>query len=86
MSSHLAVEKATLASYQRKSRELSSRLDIIANLEVEVKGLVDLEKGIDEQRGKVEEAKRNLESLRKKLDNKNIESNGLDARLSVGRH
>jgi kinetochore protein Nuf2 len=83
MAGSVGNEKASLAMYQRKSRELSTRLDIIASLEMEVKGLIDQEKKVDEQKSKVEEAKRSLEGLRKRLDEKGIESGGLDTRLGV---
>jgi kinetochore protein Nuf2 len=83
MSSTLSNEKASLAGYQRKCREFSSRVDIIVGLEHEVKGLIELEKGIEDQRSNVEEAKRKLDGLRKRLDDKGIESSGLDAKLGV---
>jgi len=83
MSSTAAVEKASLASYQRKARELGNRIDVISGLEVDLKGLIHLEKGIDEQRGKVEEARRAMMALESRLEGKTIESQGHAARLEV---
>jgi len=50
---------------------------------VDVKGLIDLEKGIEFQRGRVEEARRNVVSLRGKVEGMDIEIKSLDAKLSV---
>lgn len=83
MSSTVSAEKATLASFQRKARELSNRLEVIGGLEMDLKGLIDLEKGIDEQRGRVEEARRAMMGLQARLDGKKIESQGMAARLEV---
>ena len=83
MSTAAANEKASLASYQRKARELGNRIEVIAGLEMDLRGLIELEKGIDEQRGKVVEAKRALSSLKEKLDAKKIESEGHEARLNA---
>ena len=68
MSYQVSNDKATLASFQRKGRELTSRLEIIGSLETDLKGLIDLSKGIEHQRSRVEEAKRALLALRAKLD------------------
>ena len=84
MSSSTAAEKAALAGYQRKARELGNRIDVIAGLEMDLKGLIDLEKGIDEQRGKVEEAKRAMQALEERMSAKTIEFKGHEARLEVG--
>ncbi|WVQ85925.1 hypothetical protein IAT38_008093 [Cryptococcus sp. DSM 104549] len=81
MSYTLSSEKAKLASYQHKARELSNRLEVIAALEIDLRGLIDLEKGIDEQRAKVEEAKRVMSALKARLEAKEIESQGLTAKL-----
>ncbi|CAD6564978.1 MAG: kinetochore-associated Ndc80 complex subunit nuf2 [Tremellales sp. Tagirdzhanova-0007] len=81
MSSSTAAEKAALAGYQRKARELGNRIDVIAGLEMDLKGLIDLEKGIDEQRGKVEEAKRAMQALEERMSAKTIEFKGHEARL-----
>lgn len=80
MSYNVATDKATLANFQRKARELTSRLEIIGGLETDLKGLIDLSKGIEYQRSKVEEAKRALLALRAKLDGKDIESQSLITR------
>lgn len=80
--SHTATnEKQTLAAFQRKARELSKRVDIINSLEMDLKGLIDLEKGIEDQRAKVEEARRSMLTLRARLEGKNIESQGLVTKL-----
>ena len=84
MSSSTTAEKAALAGYQRKARELGNRIDVIAGLEMDLKGLIDLEKGIDEQRGKVEEAKRAMQALEERFSGKTIEYKGHEARLEVG--
>jgi len=83
MSTTAATEKASLASYQRKARELGNRIEVIAGLEMDLKGLIDLEKGIDEQRTKVEEAKRAMLTLKARMEGKEIESQGHSARLEV---
>ena len=83
MSTTVATERATYASFQRKARELGNRLEVIGGLEMDLKGLIDLEKGIDEQRGKVEEARRAMMVLKARLDGKKIEGEGLTARLDV---
>ena len=85
MSSTATAEKAALASYQRKGRELGNRIEVIAGLEMDLRGLIDLEKGIDEQRGKLEEARRAKLALKARLDGKDIESQGHSARLEVSR-
>ncbi|ORY20756.1 Nuf2 family-domain-containing protein [Naematelia encephala] len=81
MSSSVAAEKSTLASFQRKARELGNRLEVYGGLEMDLKGLIDLEKGIDEQRGRVEETRRSMLALKAKLEGKEIESQGMAARL-----
>ncbi|KAK8850499.1 hypothetical protein IAR55_004417 [Kwoniella newhampshirensis] len=81
MSHALSTEKAKLVSFQHKARELSNRLEVIGSLEVDLKGLIDLEKGIDEQRARVEESKRGKVALEARLEGKKIESQGLEARL-----
>jgi kinetochore protein Nuf2 len=83
MSSSVAAEKATLSNFQRKGRELGNRLEVIGGLEMDLKGLIDLSKGIDAQRGKLEEARRGMLGLNRKLEVKKIESQGLSARLEV---
>ena len=84
MSNNVSAEKATLASFQRKAREHGNRLDVIGGLEMELKGLIDLAKGIDEQKSKVEQTNRGITGLQGKMEGKKIESEGLDARLKVG--
>jgi kinetochore protein Nuf2 len=73
-------DKTTLANFQRKGRELSGRMEIIGGLETDLKGLIDMSRGIEEQRLKVEDAKRALMALRTKLDSKDIESQTLITR------
>ncbi|GFZ48113.1 Probable kinetochore protein NUF2 [Saitozyma sp. JCM 24511] len=81
MSHNVSAEKATLNNFQRKGRELGNRLEVIGGLEMDLKGLIDLAKGIDTQRGKLEEARRGMLALNAKLEVKRIESQGLNARL-----
>jgi kinetochore protein Nuf2 len=83
MSSHVSKDKSDLADLQRKAREHGNRLEVITGLEMDLKGLIDLEKGIDEQRAKVEEARRAGSMLRGKLEGKEIEGQSLEARLGV---
>lgn len=80
MSYNVSTEKATLANNQRKGRDFTNRLEIIGQLETDIKGLIDLSKGIEQQRAKVEDAKRALLALRAKLENKDIDSKTLITR------
>ena len=79
----VAQERASLQAHQRKARELAHRLEVIGGMEVDVKGLIDLEKGIEVQRVRVEEARRNVISLKGKVEGMDIEIKSLDAKLSV---
>jgi kinetochore protein Nuf2 len=79
----VAQERASLQAHQRKARELAHRLEVIGGMEVDVKGLIDLEKGIEIQRLRVEEARRNVISLKGKIEGTDIEVKSLDAKLSV---
>ncbi|TYJ51731.1 hypothetical protein B9479_007683 [Cryptococcus floricola] len=81
MTYSIQSEKARLASFQQKARELSNRLDVISSLEVDLKSLIDLEHGIQEQRGKAEETKRGKATLEGRLEGKRIESQSLSAKL-----
>ena len=83
MSSTVAAEKSCLASIQRKTRDLENRLEIIGGLEGDLKGLIELERKVDEQRAKVEEMKRGLMRMKAGCEGKQIESEGLKARLDV---
>lgn len=83
MSITVQNERSTHASYVKKSRELGNRLEVISGLETELKGLIDLEKGIESERTRVEEAKRSMQILQGKIENKKIESKGMDDRLTV---
>ena len=79
----VTAERGSLQSHQRKARELSHRLDVIGGLEVDLKGLIDLERGIDVQRIRAEEARRAVQHLRTRLDTQNIEARGMEAKLAV---
>lgn len=83
MSSTVSHERATHASYVQKGRELAKRLEIISVLEMELKGLIDLEKGIEIERGRVEDARRGMQKLVGDIESKKIESKGLDDRQAV---
>lgn len=83
MSYTVSQERSSLQAHQRKARELAHRLEVIGGMEVDVKGLIDLEKGIEIQRGRVEEARRNVVSLKGKVEGMDIEIKSLDAKLSV---
>jgi len=86
MSYTVSQERSSLQAHQRKARELAHRLEVIGGMEVDVKGLIDLEKGIEIQRGRVEEARRNVVSLKGKVEGMDIEIKSLDAKLSVSRN
>lgn len=83
MASTVAREKATLAECQRKAREHGNRLEVINALELDLKGLIDLEKQVDEQRSKLEEGKRAQLALRARLERMEVESQALGARTTV---
>ncbi|WVQ95615.1 hypothetical protein IAU59_002713 [Kwoniella sp. CBS 9459] len=73
MHSAVTHEKSKLASFQVKARELTNRLEVIGSLENDLKGLIDLEKGILEQKGKVEEHRRSKALLESRKEGKEIE-------------
>lgn len=79
----VATERSTLLSHQRKAREYSQRLEAIGRLEVDLKSLIDLEKGIDVKRIKVEEARRSVVATRSRMDHQESESKGMIAKLGV---
>ncbi|WWC72551.1 uncharacterized protein I206_106513 [Kwoniella pini CBS 10737] len=81
MSSTLTHEKSKLSSFQLKARELSNRLEVIQSLEIDLKGLIDLQKGIEEQKQKVEESKRNESILKGRQEGKEIELRGLKSKF-----
>ncbi|KAK4686708.1 kinetochore protein Nuf2, partial [Tremellales sp. Uapishka_1] len=81
MQARVAEEKAIHASHLQSARDLKTRLDIISVLEVDLKGLIDLEKGVEGDRAKVENARRNMMNLRSKLESLDIEYQGCSARL-----
>lgn len=85
MATTVAREKATLAERQSKAREHGNRLEVISALELDLKGLIDLEKQVDEQRTKFEEGKRAQLALRAKLERMQVESQALSARTDVSR-
>ncbi|OCF43622.1 kinetochore protein Nuf2 [Kwoniella heveanensis CBS 569] len=73
MHSAVSHEKSKLASFQVKARELANRLEVIGSLENDLKGLIDLEKGILEQKAKVEEHRRSKTLLESKKEGREIE-------------
>jgi kinetochore protein Nuf2 len=82
MTYNVSTDKATLASYQRKGVELGKRMEVISALEHDVRGLIDLAKGVETQRAKVDEVRRGMLALRERLESKNIESQGLVSRTA----
>jgi len=83
MSFTVSQERASLQSHQRKARELAHRMEVIAGMEVDLRGLIDLEKGIEAQRTRVEEARRGVMSLRGKVESQQIEGKSMEAKLGV---
>jgi kinetochore protein Nuf2 len=83
MSTNLSTEKTTLGSHQRKTRELQNRLEIINVLERDLRDLIELSRGIVERKRKLAEAERAKSQTIARLDAKEIESQSLDAKLSV---
>ncbi|WRT70674.1 uncharacterized protein IL334_007672 [Kwoniella shivajii] len=76
----LSNEKGKLSSFQLKARELSNRLEVISSLEMDLKGLIDLQKSIEEQKQKVEEAKRTESNLKSKTELKEMELKNLQSK------
>jgi septal ring factor EnvC (AmiA/AmiB activator) len=74
-----------LSNHQRKTRELQNRLDIITNLERDLRDLIELSRGIAERRNKLGEAERTKASTIARLDQKKIDLTSLDAKLAVSR-
>jgi hypothetical protein len=83
MSTNLTHEKSILSNHQRKTRELQNRLDIITNLERDLRDLIELSRGIAERRNKLGEAERTKASTIARLDQKKIDLTSLDAKLAV---
>lgn len=83
MSFTVSQERASLQSHQRKARELAHRMEVIGGMEVDLRGLIDLEKGIEVQRTRVEEARRGVMSLRGKVESQQIEGKSMEAKLGV---
>lgn len=83
MSTNLSTEKTTLGSHQRKTRELQNRLDIINNLERDLRDLIELSRGIVERRRKFAEAERVKSTTIARLESKKVESQSWDTKLSV---
>ena len=83
MTHDVTQEKSTLARYQQQVRSHQSRLDVFGSLERDLKELIDLEKGIELQKAKVEEARRAQSMLQAKLEGKDIEGQGLNSKLQV---
>ncbi|WWC98584.1 hypothetical protein V866_005476 [Kwoniella sp. B9012] len=80
MSISLSSEKARLSSFQLKARELSNRLEVINSLELDLKNLIDLQKTIEAQKVKIEEAKRNRTIGESKKESKELELKNLQSR------
>lgn len=83
MSTNLSNEKTALGSHQRKTREMQNRLDVINNLERDLRDLIELSRGIIERKRKLGEAERAKSGTIARLDSKKIESQSLDAKLAV---
>ena len=83
MTHDVTQEKSSLARYQQQVRSHQSRLDVFGSLERDLKELIDLEKGIELQKAKVEEARRAQSMLQAKLEGKVIEGQGLNSKLQV---
>ncbi|WVR08556.1 hypothetical protein IAU60_005611 [Kwoniella sp. DSM 27419] len=81
MAHQVTHEKSKLASYQLKARELSNRLEVIASLEHDLKGLIDLCQGIIEKKQNVDDAKRASLMLAARQEGKEIELKGLQDRI-----
>ncbi|KAL7416496.1 Nuf2 family-domain-containing protein [Mrakia frigida] len=56
-------EKATLASFTKKGNELSSKLDQIAQLETEVRSLIDIQREAEDAQKLTDQAKSKLSAL-----------------------
>lgn len=85
MSTNLSNEKTTLGNNQRKTRELQNRLEIINNLERDLRDLIELSRGIVERRRKFAEAERVKSTTIARLESKKIESQNLESTLAVSR-
>ena len=83
MSTNLTYEKTTLSEHQRKTRELQNRLDIITNLERDLRDLIELSRGIVERRRKFAEAERVKSTTIARLESKKIESQNLESTLAA---
>ncbi|RXK41686.1 hypothetical protein M231_00921 [Tremella mesenterica] len=81
MTHQVTVEKATLSTYQQQARSHQNRLEVFGGLERDLKELIDLEKTIEQQKIKVEEARRSQSALQARLEGKNIEGQGLKSKL-----
>jgi kinetochore protein Nuf2 len=76
-------ERNALQAHQRKAREFAHRLEVIGGLEMDMKGLIDLEKGIEVQKGKVEAVRRSVMDLQSKMGLQESERKNMTARLAV---
>jgi prophage DNA circulation protein len=83
MSTNLSHEKTTLSEHQRKTRELQNRLDIITNLERDLRDLIELSRAIHDRKVKLSEAERAKSGTIGNLEGKRIESESLEASLAV---
>ena len=73
-----------LAGVHAKARKLGNRLEVLNALEMDLKGLIDLERGIEEQRSRGEEKKREVSKMRIECNKKTQELENLKARIGVG--
>ncbi|KAL7422918.1 kinetochore-associated Ndc80 complex subunit nuf2 [Cryptotrichosporon argae] len=80
MSSMLSAERATHAAFVRKARELGNRLEVIGALETEVRRLAEVERDIEQLKAKVDEARRAEGALKARIEQKDIEHQGLGVR------
>jgi hypothetical protein len=83
MSTNLSHDKTTLSEHQRKTRELQNRLDIITNLERDLRDLIELSRAIHDRKVKLSEAERTKSVTIGNLEGKRIESESLEASLAV---
>jgi kinetochore protein Nuf2 len=84
MSHSVAQERISLAQFQQKSRELNKRLEVIKSLEVDLRALIDVEKGVDEMRTALEKRKRSKTGLEGDLQGAEIETDSLESKIQVG--
>ena len=76
-------ERSAYGAQQRKVREFQHRLEVIGSLEVDMKGLIDLEKGVEVQKAKVEAVKRSVLDLQSQMGVQESERKKMNDRLAV---